>query len=98
MRRKRGGDNKIPRTRQIPRDEQNQFVVYAIKQHDPRARPSPQGFPSMDEAAGACITLSEQGYKILGVKLPGGNYVVGSQIEWAIRLGVSNVKIALGAI
>ena len=77
------------------RKEKTQYMVYALKEQGTAAKTYPQRFTSMDEAATACITLRKQGYTILGVKLPDGNYVMGSQIEWSIRLGVDNVKIAL---
>ena len=71
------------------------YVVYVNKEEGPAATPGSRRFSTMDDTASACISLREHGYKILRVRLPSGNYVTGSQIEWAIRLGVSSVKIAL---
>ncbi len=72
-----------------------QYLVYVSKEEESDAKPSPRRYSTMDEAARACISLSEHGYKILGVSLPGGNYVTGPQIERAITMGISSVKIAL---
>ena len=88
-------DQKPQRARYMPHNETARYIVYAIKEQASRAKQYSQRFASMDEAASACITLREQGNEILGVRLPSGNYVMGSQIEWSIGLGVSCVKIAL---
>ena len=72
-----------------------QYLVYVRKEEESGAKRDPRRFSTMDEAARACISLNEQGYKILGVSLPGGNYVTGPQIERAITMGVSGVRIAL---
>jgi len=71
------------------------YIVYVSKEEKFAVTPGARGFSTMDDAARACISLREHGYKILRVRLPSGNYVTGSQIEWAIGLGVSSVKIAL---
>jgi hypothetical protein len=71
------------------------YIVYVSREEESAATAGARRFSTMDDAARACISLREQGYKILRVRLPSGNYVTGSQIEWAIKVGVSNVKIAL---
>jgi len=71
------------------------YIVYVSRDERPGEVSGARRFSTMDEAAGACISLREHGYKVLRVRLPGGNYVTGSQIEWAIRMGVGSVKIAL---
>ena len=71
------------------------YIVYVSREEKPDAEPGPRRFSTMDETAKACMSLREHGYKILRVRLPSGKYVTGSQIEWAIRIGVSSVKIAL---
>jgi hypothetical protein len=71
------------------------YIVYANKEEEPGAKPASRRFSTMDDAARACISLGEHGYRILGVILPGGNYVTGPQIERAITMGVSTVKLAL---
>ena len=71
------------------------YVLYVSKLDDSREIVSPRNFSTRDEAASACISLAEEGYKVWKVKLPSGRYVMGSHIEWAIRLGADKVKIAL---
>ena len=71
------------------------FIVYLRRRDEPAAMPDARSYPTMDEAAKACIALTNEGYDIHSVKLPTGSYVTGKQIEWAIRVGVHSVKIAL---
>ena len=71
------------------------YVLYVSKLDDAREIVSPRSFATRDEAAIACISLGEEGYKVWKVKLPSGRYVMGPRIERAIRLGASKVKIAL---
>ena len=93
----RGGisDHKAHKAGQSHRIEKGQYIIYSIKEGELAARPVPQRLSTMDEAAGACISLRKHGHKILRVRLPSGNYITGAQIEWAIKIGVSSVKIAL---
>jgi len=71
------------------------YVLYVSKLDDSRQIVSPRIFSTRDEAASACISLPVEGYKVWKVKLPSGRYVMGSHIEWSIRLGADKVKIAL---
>jgi len=73
----------------------NAYLVYVSKSDDPHAIVTAKGFPTRDKAASACISLAEEGYKISKVKLPNGQYVMGEQIESAIRMGRSTVKVVL---
>ena len=63
------------------------FIVYVRMEGKPADMAEERSFPTMDEAANACIELTHQGYKICSVELPSGNCVTGEQIEWAIGLG-----------
>ena len=92
-------DSSHPRGPRVAEQKPNQdrvpYVVYVSREDTPRGTPGGRQFSTMDDAAKACITLRQHGYKILRVRLPDGKYVTGAQIEWAIRMGVSSVKIAL---
>ena len=63
------------------------FTVYVRTTGRLADTPEAREFSTMDEAANACIELSNLGYKICSVTLPNGNSVTGKQIEWAIGLG-----------
>ena len=67
------------------------FTVYVRMEGKPDDTAEARAFPTMDEAAYACIELTHQGYKICHVELPSGNCVTGEQIEWAIGLGAYGV-------
>jgi hypothetical protein len=100
----RGGGHKTAMTRAYitnpkgkPAERAIEYLVYVSKEGDSDAKPSPQRFSTSDEAARACISLNALGYKILGVSLPGGNYVTAPQIQRSIMMGVSSVRIALAS-
>ena len=71
------------------------YSVYATKFDSPAETILPLRFRTSDKAASACISLVEEGFTILSVELPRGNYVSGSKIERAVKAGSGNVKAAL---
>ena len=71
------------------------YSVYVSKSDVPAETIIPRRFRTGDKAASGCISLVEEGYKILSVALPRGNYVPGSKIERAVKAGCDTVKAAL---
>ena len=71
------------------------YSVYATKLDAPAETIPPRYFRTGDKALSGCISLLKEGYRILSVALPRGNYVPGSQIERAIKAGGSRIKTAL---
>ena len=57
------------------------YFVYASESDSPPETLIPRRFRTGDHAAGGCMSLVEEGYRILSMELPGGIYFPVSEIE-----------------